>query len=206
MADYLNSTTLKTAATALSKREPRFKQILDQYGPPALGARKEGFETLVYIILEQQVSLASAKAAFTKLARHIESLTPAHFLTLSDEELKGFGFSRQKTAYCRGLAQAIIAKRLDLAMLPKLDDDQVKEQLIKIKGIGPWTANIYLLRALCRPDIWPNGDIALAAAVQKRWGLKSRPSWEKLHQMSQKWIPLRSVAARLLWHDYLNTP
>ena len=98
----------------------------------------------------------------------------------------------------------MIDKSLDLSKLSKLDDAQVKEQLIRIKGIGPWTANIYLLRALGRPDVWPNGDIALAAAVQKQWGLAARPSWEELNRMSLNWKPWRSVAARILWHFYLN--
>ncbi len=203
MIARLTEKSLINAVTKLGKRDPHFKQIVDQYGPPPLWARKEGFETLVYIILEQQVSLASAKAAYKKLLSKVESLTPASFLKLSDAQLKTVGFSRQKTSYCRNLAQAIIDKSLDLSALSKLDDVQVKEQLMRIKGIGPWTANIYLLRALGRPDIWPNGDIALAAAVQKQWGLSSWPSWEELNRLSLEWKPWRSVAARILWHLYL---
>jgi len=185
-------------------RDLQLKRVVSKFGPPPLWQREEGFKTLIYIILEQQVSLASARAAYEKLLKKIGSITPVKFLKLSDAELKLIGFSQQKTSYGRNLAEAIIAKHLNLTKLSSLNDTQAKKQLMSIKGIGPWTADIYLLMALGRTDIWPNGDIALASAVQKLKGVASRPSSEELNRMSLKWKPWRAVAARILWHYYLS--
>jgi DNA-3-methyladenine glycosylase II len=171
-----------------------------------LREREQGFATLVFIILEQQVSLASAKAAYDKLLMHTDPLTPDGFLDLTDDQLKGFGFSRQKTSYGRQLANAILDKSLDLAKLADLDDDEAKGQLTQVKGIGSWSADIYLLRALGRPDIWPSGDLALAVAVQRLKGLAARPSPKELDSMSRAWKPWRAVAARMLWLYYLKKP
>ena len=200
----LNEKSLIKAVEYLEKRDRLLKLVVSKFGPPPLWEREEGFETLLYIILEQQVSLASAKAAYEKLLKKIRSITPANFLKLSDAELKLIGFSRQKTSYGRNLADAIITERLNLTALSDLDDVQAKEQLMNVKGIGPWTADIYLLTALGRPDIWPNGDIALASAVQKLKRIAFRPSFEELNRMSLKRKPWRAVAARILWHYYLS--
>jgi DNA-3-methyladenine glycosylase II len=148
--------------------------------------------------------VASAKAAYKKLLKKTGPITPVNFLKLSDADLKLIGFSRQKNLYGRNLAEAIIAEHLNLSALSDLNDAQAKEQLMNIKGIGHWTADIYLLMALGRPDIWPNGDIALASAVQELKGAASRPSFEALNRMSLKWKPWRAVAARILWHYYLS--
>src|SRR5512139_1536189 len=145
MFRQLTQRTLINASRRLAARDPDLAAVVDRYGPPPLWAREPGFQTLIYIILEQQVSLASAKAAYDRLVAATGRLIPERFLTLSDAELKAVGFSRQKTAYGRGLAQAILDGRIDLARLETLDDDQVKVQLTAIKGIGPWTADIYLL-------------------------------------------------------------
>jgi DNA-3-methyladenine glycosylase II len=204
MTVRLNKKSLIKAVEYLEVRDRRLKLVVSKFGPPPLWDREEGFKTLIYIILEQQVSLASAKAAYDKLLKKIGSITSVNFLKLSDVELKVIGFSRQKTSYGRNLADAIITERLNLTELSDLDDAQAKEQLMNIKGIGPWTADIYLLMALGRPDIWPNGDIALASAVQKLKGIASRPSFEELNRMSLKWKPWRAVAARILWHYYLS--
>ena len=204
MTVRLNNKSLIKAVEYLEVRDRLLKVVVSRYGPPPLWQREEGFKTLIYIILEQQVSLASAKAAYEKLLKKIRSITPAHFLKLSDAELKLIGFSKQKTSYGRNLAKAIITERLNLSELSDIEDAQAKERLMNIKGIGPWTADIYLLTALGRPDIWPNGDIALASAVQKLKGLASRPSFEELNRMSLKWKPWRAVAARILWHFYLS--
>ncbi len=200
----LNKKSLIEAVEYLEVRDRHLKLVVSKFGPPPLWEREEGFKTLIYIILEQQVSLASAKAAYDKLLKKIGSITSVNFLKLSDVELKLIGFSRQKTSYGRNLADAIITERLNLTELSDLDDAQAKEQLMNIKGIGPWTADIYLMMALGRPDIWPNGDIALASAVQKLKGIASRPSFEELNSMSLKWKPWRAVAARILWHYYLS--
>ena len=204
MTVQLNKKSLIKAVEYLEVRDRHLKLVVSKFGPPPLWEREEVFKTLIYIILEQQVSLPSAKAAYDKLLKKIGSVTSVNFLKLSDVELKLIGFSRQKTSYGRNLADAIITERLNLTELSDLDDAQAKEQLMNIKGIGPWTADIYLLMALGRPDIWPNGDIALASAVQKLRGIASRPSFEELNRMSLKWKPWRAVAARILWHYYLS--
>jgi DNA-3-methyladenine glycosylase II len=200
----LNNRMLLEAVRYLASRDRHLKSIISRFGPPPLWERAQGFKTLLYIILEQQVSLASAKAAYEKLLTNTTPLTPAKFLNLSDGQLKMFGFSRQKTSYGRNLACAIIDGRLDIVALTEQDDTEAKGQLMEIKGIGSWTADIYLLMALGRPDIWPSGDLALATAVQKLKGMATRPSPEELDTLSLKWKPWRAVAARILWHYYLS--
>ena len=200
----LDSDSLLSAVAELSERDPLLETVVAQYGPPPLWARNEGFESLIHIILEQQVSLASAQAAYDKLLRRVGDLTPENYMQLSDAELKRAGFSRQKTAYCRNLAAAMMDGQLDLTALVGLEDGEVEAQLTTIKGIGPWTARIYLLMALGRPDIWPDGDIALASAFQQLSGKETRPSFDELNKISLGWKPLRSVAARILWHFYLS--
>jgi len=200
----LNKSSFVKAVATLVTKDRYLRRIVSKFGPPPLWKREEGFKTLIYIILEQQVSLASAKAAYEKLLQKAASLTPASFIKLSDAELKLIGFSRQKMSYGRNLAEAVMHGSIDFSALSGLGDSQVKGQLMTIKGIGAWTADIYLLMALGRPDIWPSGDLALALAVQKLKGLSRRPSPEKLTTMSLKWKPWRAVAARILWHYYLS--
>lgn len=199
----LNTRSLATACRSLAAADPIFARVHEKHGTPPLWDREPGFATLLYIILEQQVSLASAKACFEKLAAHLGDVTPNGLLTLNDIELKKIGFSRQKTAYARHLSEAILEERLDLENLHRLSDDEVKTELIRLKGVGEWTSDIYLLMALLRPDIMPKGDIALHAAYQKLAGLESRPSSDEFVAMAEKWKPFRSAAARLLWHFYL---
>ena len=169
--DKLDQRTLLQGVRELTGWDQDLAEVIEKYGPPPLWEREQGFQTLVNIILEQQVSLASAHAAFNKLAANVEPLTPRNFLKLSDEELKKIGFSRQKTTYTRALSYALLENSLDLHGLNTLDDEEARERLMKIKGIGPWTADIYLLMALGRPDIWPKGDLALEASIQQLKGL-----------------------------------
>jgi DNA-3-methyladenine glycosylase II len=169
-------------------------------------AREPGFPTLLHIILEQQVSLASAKAAYERLLATISPLTPSRFLELDDVKLKAIGFSRQKTDYGRNLARSILKGQLDLEALGPMNDETVRSELTKIKGIGPWTADIYLLMALLRPDVWPTGDLALAMAARRVKGLQQCPTPDQLNHIGTAWRPWRAVAARLLWHYYLNSP
>lgn len=204
MKPRLNHLTLLEGVRELAKRDKNLSRIVSIYGPPPLWEREEGFHTLIHIILEQQVSLASAQAAYNRLAEAINPLTPENFLTLSDTKLRAIGFSRQKTTYSRELANAILKGRLDIAHLQDLDDQLARDQLMKVKGIGPWTADIYLLMALRRPDIWPRGDLALEVAIQQVKGWSRRPTSEETSKMSAAWQPWRSVAARLLWHFYLS--
>jgi len=171
---------------------------------PPLWPREPGFATLLHIILEQQVSLASAKSAFDRLCAAIGPPMPRTFLTLDDAQLKAIGFSRQKTRYGRELACAIVEERLNLDSLASADDDTVRTQLIKLPGIGTWTVDVYLLLALRRPDAFAATDLALLTAVQRVKRLKSRPSPEKVEEIAERWRPYRAGAARLLWHAYLS--
>lgn len=202
--EKLTLETMLEGVTFLSAIDPDLANIYANLGLPPLWAREPGFPTLVHIILEQQVSLASAKAAFMKLQVAAGVVTPETFLKYKDDELKGFGFSRQKTAYCRMLAQSILNNDIDLGSLHTMDDTSVHSALLKLKGIGPWTADIYLLMVLLRPDSWPSGDLALAAAVQEIKKHPHRPSPQELELIAAPWRPWRAVAARLLWHFYLS--
>jgi DNA-3-methyladenine glycosylase II len=161
---------------------------------------------LLHIILEQQVSLASARAAYRRLNAAVRPLTPRAFLALDDAALKTIGFSRQKTRYGRELALALAEGRLNLRRLARQEDAAARASLTVIKGIGPWTAEIYLLMVLRRPDAWPTGDLALAIAAQRVKRLGGRPGPEELAALGEAWRPWRAVAARILWHDYLSDP
>jgi len=195
------------AVDELTRRDADLADVVSKYGRPPLWVRQPGFPSLVYIILEQQVSLASARAAYQRLLTATrQHLTPARFLCLTDEELKSIGYSRQKALYTRLLAEALDRGHFDLSHLHDLHDDSARKMLIALKGIGNWTADIYLLSALRRPDIWPVGDLALAIAVQEVKRLRARPSPQKLEKMSAPWRPYRAVAARLFWHAYLSKP
>ena len=160
--------------------DDHLKMIYETYGTPPLWDRPTGFATLLNIILEQQVSLASAKACFDKLAAYCGGVTPQKLLTIGDAELKTIGFSRQKTAYARHLAEAVVENRIDLDSLHKMPDADVKAELVKLKGIGEWTADVYLLMAMLRPDVMPRGDIALHAAYQKLTNAEKRPGSDGL--------------------------
>ncbi|MBU0492553.1 MAG: DNA-3-methyladenine glycosylase 2 family protein [Chloroflexi bacterium] len=200
----LTDETLAHGLRVLATRDPDLARILRDLGPPPMWAREPGFPTLVHIILEQQVSLASARAAYDRLLAVASPLTPARFLELDAVTLRAAGFSRQKAAYGAHLARAIIAGQLDLTAFDAMDDAAVRAALVRVKGIGPWTADIYLLMALRRPDVWPGGDLALAAAVQEVKQLARRPTPDELHAIGAAWQPWRAVAARLLWHHYLS--
>ena len=191
------------AVRELTQRDADLAAVVARYGTPPLWVREPGFPTLVYIILEQQVSLASARALYQRLQEAVRPFTPGRFLKLTEVQMRRLGFSRQKTHYTRLLAEAIRCKQFALHKLHELEDELARQQLIAQKGIGNWTADIYLLSALRRPDIWPVGDLALATAVQEVKRLRKRPSPEKLEKMSIPWRPWRAVAARLFWHAYL---
>lgn len=199
----LNEEVFSQGVRLLADRDEHLAEVVKTYGQPPLWVREPGFPTLVYIILEQQVSLASAKAAFDRLNVAVKPLTPRGFLKLSDAELLRIGFSRQKTLYTRLLSESLARRHFDLRCLHDLPDDSAHKMLVAFKGIGRWTADIYLLSALRRPDIWPIGDLALATAVQEVKRMRKRPSPEKLEALSTPWKPWRAVAARLFWHAYL---
>ena len=196
--------TLRRAARELGETDPRLGASVERYGPPPLWSRDPSYATLVHLILEQQVSLASAQAAFDRLRAALGgTVEPAPLLRLTDEELRAIGFSRQKTGYARTLATAML-DGFDLAGLETLPDDEVRTALIAMPGIGPWTADIYLTMCLLRPDVWPHGDLALATSGRDLLKLEDRPTFAELGTIAERWHPYRAVAARVLWHDYLQ--
>lgn len=199
----LDAAILERGARELAASDSRFASLLKSNGVPPLWGRSAGFATLVKIILEQQVSLDSAAAAYEKLVAAIGEVTPEAFLPLSDSELKAIGFSRQKTGYCRGLASGILDESIDLDRLRDLEDGAARSYLTGIRGIGPWTADVYMLFALRRPDIWPAGDRALVVSIRENLGLAQIPTYEAAEELAKGWRPWRSVAARMLWHGYL---
>ncbi len=200
----LDDKSLLMGVKALTESDPHLRRVVDRYGPPPLWARDPGFPSLLKIILEQQVSLASAQATYNKLLTKANPLTPKGLLSLSDEELKAVGFSRQKTRYVRILADAIFSGSLDLDVMLRLDDEEVMRSLTFLTGIGPWTAGIYLLMAMRRPDVWPRGDLALLSAMRDVKELECVPSNNEATIITDSWRPWRSVAARILWHHYLS--
>lgn len=188
----------------LAEKDPDLKKILDAYGYPPIWVRKQEFASLVHIILEQQVSLASAKAAYDKLYEYIGKITPSKLLALSDQELRQCYFSRQKTVYVRELAKAIISKKIKLSALSHLPDEKIREQLTAIKGVGNWTVDIYLLFSLQRLDVFPIGDLAMVNSMKEIKGLIKTTSKEELVQIAESWRPYRSIAVHLLWHHYIK--
>jgi len=202
----LTPKTFSRAIQYLCASDPDLALIHTTLDPPPFWTRKPGFASLILIILEQQISLASARASFDRLRQTVSPLTPDQFLKLDDRRLKSCGFSRQKIGYGRNLAAAIVEGHLNLPALADMNDKSARSELVSVKGIGPWTADIYLLTVLGRPDIWPKEDLALAVAAQRIKQLDSRPTPRELEKLSMEWKPWRAVAARLLWHFYLHGP
>ena len=202
--ETLDEKRLCEAVAVLAERDADLAGVVQRYGSPPLWSRPPGFATLVRIIMEQQVSLASAMAAFNRLQSAVGDLTPPVFLSFTDAGLKAFGFSRQKARYCRLLAEELVQGTLDLDRLAEMEDHDVRARLIELKGIGRWSADIYLLMALRRPDIWPRSDLALVNAVTRLKKLPAPPSPEEFEQIGEVWRPWRSVAARLAWFEYLG--
>jgi DNA-3-methyladenine glycosylase II len=204
----LDEPALLLGVEALSAIDPDLAGIVARHGSPPLWAREPGFETLVKIILEQQVSLGSAVAALGRLRRALgiddaAPLIPAAVIELGVEGMRAAGLTRQKAAYLAGLASDVDTGRLDLAAVAAASDDEARASLTAVAGIGRWTADIYLLMALGRPDVWPDGDLALAAAMRRAKGLATLPSRDEQRAVAEAWRPWRAVAARILWHAYL---
>ena len=206
MSIVLTQAHYKIALDEICAAASDLAAVVASYGPPPIWRRPAGFRTLLYLILEQQVSLASARATYAKLvARLGAEPEPVAFLALDDDDLRGVGFSRQKTRYGRILAEAVNDGRLKLDGLRRRDDQAAKAELMQLPGIGHWTADIYLMEALGRPDVWPVGDLALAVGAERVKGLDGRPDQDTLMALGEAWRPWRAVAARILWHYYLNT-
>jgi len=187
----------------LASRDASFTDIISAFGYPPFWSRPNTFESLVHIILEQQVSLASALSALQKLKEKTGQITPKTLLFLSDEELKACYFSRQKTVYARLLAENVLNGNLNLQELEQLQDDEVRQKLTAIKGIGNWTTDIYLIFILHRTDVFPVGDLAVVNALKRLKNL-SETSKERLLQLAEAWKPFRTIASMLLWHEYLS--
>jgi len=201
----LTPTRLRFASRWLADRDPALKRVLDEHGYPDMWARQPGFSTTVHIILEQQVSLASANATFLRLERKLGgSVTPEGLLKLEEAELKQLGVTRQKILYTRLLAEQVASGAFLFESLAPLSDELVRSAMTKHKGIGNWTSDIYLSECLLRCDILPTGDIGVQEAFRVLKGLETRPTHEALEAMTEHWRPWRSVGTRLLWKFYLN--
>lgn len=192
---------MKKAVEYLIENEPIFKVIIEKYGFPVIPKRPQGFETLVLLILEQQVSIDSAKATFLKLKAKEENFKPELLLLLADEEYRNLGVSRQKTSYIKALSHSIINKDIDIESLATKSSQQVRDELIKIKGIGNWTIDVYLMFSLQSPDIIPLGDIAVVNTIKELLNIYDK---QEMEIYVAKWSPYRSAATFLLWHHYLN--
>jgi DNA-3-methyladenine glycosylase II len=202
----LNEENLIIGANYIAERDQQLAQVISKYGYPPLWNRTPSFSTLVHIILEQQVSLASANATFSKLNNLLhQQITPKNLLALTEDELRNIGFSRQKIQYAQNLAAQIVSQKLVLEDLAKLSDEQVKQELKKLKGIGDWTADIFLSECLLRADILPRGDVAMLEAFKRLKNLEKRPNHEQFVSGTLHWQPWRSVGTRMLWHFYLSS-
>ncbi len=202
MSARIDADTLARAVADLAARDADFARVVDRHGHPPLRLADSGFAALLQIIVEQQLSVASAAAIWGRVRAAMAAPTPEAFLDLGDGALKACGLSRAKMVYGRALAEHARTGSLDPDALFAMDDEAAIAELVKVKGIGRWTAEIYLLAALARPDTWPAGDLALQTAAGHLKGMKRRPSEAALRAMGEAWRPWRAVAARLLWHFF----
>jgi DNA-3-methyladenine glycosylase II len=184
----------------LINRDPIFKKIIDLYGLPTIPFRPQGFETLALLILEQQVSIDSAKATYLKLKSNVNAFIPETLFGLNDDVFRKCGVSRQKTSYIKCLALAILDHQIDLISFQSKNASEIREELIKIKGIGNWTIDIYLMFSLQLPDIIPLGDIAVVNTIKELLGVEK----ENMESHTKNWAPHRTMATFLLWHYYLK--
>jgi DNA-3-methyladenine glycosylase II len=202
--DSFDKNNFHSFCNILAERDSDLKNIITQHGFPPLWSRVPSFSTLIHIILEQQVSLASAKAAFLKLESAIGHITPEKILELSDEEMKACYFSRQKIKYARHLAETILNGELNIEVLQALPDEVVRTELKKVKGIGDWTVDVFLMMVLHRNDCFATGDIALIKSIKEVKGLPVVTSKEEILSVVENWKPFRTIAAFLLWHAYIK--
>ena len=199
----LNNRTLALGIKHLKKVDSDFKKILRDRNDQINSFKKTGgFEGLISLIVEQQLSVASAKAIFSRVKLVCGDFEASSFLKIKEGELKATGLSRQKVTYCRNVAEAVINKTLDFKKLEKMSDQEVVEMLVKIKGIGEWTAQCYLMACMKRLDAWPSSDLGLIVAIQKIKKINERPKSLTIEKMAEPWKPFRSIAALLLWSTY----
>ena len=196
--------TLRMGVDVLAERDSDLYRIRDRLGYPPLWAREPGFASLVHIILEQQVSIKAAATMFQRLASHLGSVTPELVQKAGESELRQVGLTRQKARYCVELANRVASGALELLKLDTLDDAQGRSHLLDIPGLGPWTVDVYYMMALRRANVWPQGDLALASAIQDIKQLEARPTRDEQLVFAEQWKPWRAVAARMLWMHYLD--
>ena len=204
MHQTFDSANFKKICNRLCRIDKDLHAIIRQYGHPPIWTRPATFQTLILFILEQQVSLASAYAAFKKLKEKVEYVTPAKILSLTDAELRSCYFSRQKIVYARELAKAVQSKQLRLNKFSNAHEDEIRLELKKIKGIGDWTVDVYLMHALQRTDLFPLGDIALVNSLKEIKQLHPHTKKENMLVIAEPWRPYRTIAAMILWHSYIK--
>ena len=204
MYQSLTRDTLPNAVAKLCEQDSLMHRLVQTYGTPPLWQRTQSFETLVHIILEQKVSLASAMAVMQRVKKLCPDMSPAMFLNVSESELRSAGMSARKVSYCNSIASALVSGELNLSKLRGSTDETIIEQLTAIRGIGPWTAGVYLLLSIRRVDAWASGDRALVVSYAESTDLESIPSYAEFDEIAGRWQPLRGVAARVLWHAYLS--
>ncbi|WP_158989990.1 DNA-3-methyladenine glycosylase [Mucilaginibacter sp. L196] len=204
MSEQFSKSNFHTICDQLASRDVDLAAIITAYGYPPMWSRPNTFETLVHIILEQQVSLASALSALNKLKERVQELTPSRLLLLTDEEMRACYCSRQKTLYIKYLAEAMLSGQLNLTELEYLPNDAIRARLVTLKGIGNWTIDVYLMFVLQRADIFPIGDLAAVNAFKRVKGLATGISKEEIIEITAQWQPYRTVATMLLWHYYLS--
>ncbi|MGZ3819520.1 MAG: DNA-3-methyladenine glycosylase family protein [Mucilaginibacter sp.] len=206
MIQQFTKTNYQSICDHLASNDADLKKIIDTHGYPPFWSRPNSFESLVHIILEQQVSLASALSALNKLKERVQELTPTRILLLTDEEMRACYVSRQKNAYIKYLAEALISGQLNLNEFPDLPDDEIRSQLTALKGIGNWTTDVYLMFALQRADIFPIGDLAAVNALKRVKHLPAHTTREEMLNITAQWQPYRTISAMILWHYYLSAP
>ncbi|GGC84790.1 3-methyladenine DNA glycosylase [Flavobacterium lutivivi] len=192
---------MNVALLYLLEKEEVFQRIVDKYGLPVVPSRPEGFQTLCKLILEQQVSIESAKACFQKIENSLKIVSPETIFKSSNEELRSCGVSRQKINYLYHLSESILENRIQLETFSQKTDKEVRDELIKIKGIGHWTIDVYLMFSLQSKDVIPLGDIAVINTIKELFDCHEK---EEMERLTQKWMPYRSMATFLLWHHYLS--
>lgn len=206
MINKFTQSNFRAICEDLAAKDEDLRRVIEMYGQPPMWSRPNNFESLVHIILEQQVSLASALAALNKLRERVQEITPARVLLLTDEEFKACYCSRQKTAYIKYLAEAIVNGEVDLERFEEMHDDEIRAKLTALKGIGNWTVDIYLMFVLHRSDYYPIGDLAQVNALKRLKGLPESTPREQLIAIAEQWSPYRTIASMMLWHFYLSSP
>ncbi|MEO8029862.1 MAG: DNA-3-methyladenine glycosylase 2 family protein [Gemmatimonadota bacterium] len=201
----LSNATLRQGVRYLTARDPILAGVVRRHGPPPMWGRPPGFSTMVRIILDQQVSLAAARTMYLRLEKAAGAISHDVLAEFGVERMRGLGFTRQKSAYIHELALELAAGTLDLGAIARGEDQAGRARLTELRGFGPWSVDIYYLMALRRPDIWPHGDLALADAIHRLGYTRSRADYDRIRKLAERWAPWRSVAARILWHHYLES-